>query len=354
VLEIKEHILLAPYSTFGVGGPAQYFATITRTDDLAEAVGTAKKNGLPIFILGGSSNILISDEGIPGLVLRILMKGREVSFDGEHVLLRIGAGEEWDSIVAFCVEHGWSGIECLSGIPGSVGASPVQNIGAYGHSIQDVLVSADVFDTHTATMSTLSAQACALSYRTSIFKTPEGSRYIITHVLLRLSRTSLAPVPSYHDLALSFAGHTGDVPIADIRRAVIEARAKKGMVLIPGYEHFKSAGSFFKNPIIEPGAFIRVQAIVKSHPDGSCADPWFWAQHDGRVKVAAACLLECAGFPKGFTQGSVGISARHALAIVNTGGARASDIAAFAKNIQERVYKLFGVSLEREVQYVGL
>lgn len=353
MIDIREHVPLAPYTSFGVGGPAHFFVDSTQSDDVVQAVAFAKKNNLGLLILGGSSNVLISDEGFPGLVLHIRMKGTAVSFQGDAVLLRVGAGEDWDSIVALCVRRGWSGIECLSGIPGSVGAAPVQNIGAYGKSAQDALVSVEVFDTKESTLRTLSADECCFSYRNSIFKTPEGAHYIITHVVLRLFRSSSAPVPAYHDLSSAFAGVSGEVPIADIRRAVIQARAKKGMVLLPGYERMKSAGSFFKNPVVEPDVFACVQSIVASHPDGSCADPWFWVQQDGRVKAAAACLLECAGFPKGHSRGTVGISPYHALAIINTGGARASDIAAFAKEIQERVQSMFGVSLEREVQYVG-
>lgn len=349
----QEHVSLAQYSTFGVGGTARFFVDITSDDDVSGAVAFAKEQSLPLLILGGSSNILVSDEGFPGLVGHITMNGHEVSIQGDDVFLTVGAGESWDSIVALCVEQGWSGIECLSGIPGSVGAAPVQNIGAYGHSIQEVLVSVDVFDTNSCVMSSLTADECQFSYRSSIFKTPEGAHFIITLVTLRLSRTSTAPIPSYHDLATAFHGTSSEVPIVDIRKAVIEARVKKGMVLIPGYEQFKSAGSFFKNPVVQAAIFSHARPTIQSHPDGSCADPWFWSQSDGRIKVSAACLLECAGFPKGFTQGNVGISPRHALAIINRGGARASDIAALASTIQKKVHDLFGIDLEREVRYIG-
>lgn len=352
MIDIREHVPLASLTTLGVGGPARFFVSVSSQEDLIEAVRFADERSVPMFILVGGSNVVISDEGFSGLVIKMEMKGIEATIDGGHVLVRAGAGELWDGLVDYCVRQGFSGLECLSGIPGSVGAAPVQNIGAYGVSVAPFIYQVDVFDRTSKEIAALSAAECAFGYRDSIFKHPEGSSFIITHVTFRLRGSSLGIVPQYHDLQAQFGSET-QAPITDLRNAIVEIRAKKGMVVLPGYETFKSAGSFFKNPVVSQQQCTDMEKALSEYPDGACAPPWFWPQKDGQVKIAAACLLEASGFPKGYCEGSVGISPKHALAIINCGDARASDVVAFAEKIQQRVLQQFGVRLEPEAQYIG-
>lgn len=352
MIDIREHVPLAPLTTLGVGGPARFFVSVSSQEDLIEAVRFADERSLPLFILVGGSNVVISDEGFSGLVIKMEMKGIETTVDGDHVFVRAGAGELWDGLVDYCVRQGLSGLECLSGIPGSVGAAPVQNIGAYGVSVAPCIYQVDVFDRASKEIRTLSAPECAFGYRDSIFKHPEGSCFIITHVTFRLQRSSHGVVPQYHDLLAQFRAET-EAPIADLRNAIVEIRAKKGMVVLPGYETFKSAGSFFKNPVVSQEQCTDTEKALMEYPDGACTPPWFWVQKDGQVKIAAACLLEASGFAKGYHEGSVGISPKHALAIINCGDARAADVVAFAEKIQQRVQQQFGIRLEPEAQYIG-
>ncbi len=354
VMEIRENIVLAPYTTLGVGGPARYFVSVTSQDDLVRATEFAKKNNLPIHLFGKSSNTLIGDNGFPGLVMQVHIREFDSVLEGDAVRLTLGAGEVWDECVARAVERGWGGIECLSGIPGSVGAAPVQNIGAYGASVQDVLDSVEVFDMKEQVLRTFSKEECGLSYRSSMFKTESGKRYCIARVHLRLTRTSMAPIPQYHDLLEYFHGSDVKVSLQDIRNAILEIRTKKGMTFAPGSEEFQSAGSFFKNPVVSAEDFSRVQSLLGACPDGLCANPWFWVQKNGEVKIAAACLIERAGFPKGYREERVGISPRHALSLINRGGATASEIIGLAQRIHNEVHDRFGVSLEREVEYIGV
>lgn len=352
MIDIHEHVPLAPLTTLGVGGPARFFVSVSSQEDLIEAVRFADERSLPLFILVGGSNVVIGDEGFFGLVIRMEMGGIEATVDGDHALVRAGAGESWDGLVEYCVRWGFSGLECLSGIPGSVGAAPVQNIGAYGVSVAPFIYQVDVFDRTSKEMSALSSHECAFAYRDSIFKHPEGSSFIITHVTFRLLRSSFGAVPQYHDLRAQF-GTEIQAPITDLRNVIVEIRAQKGMVVLPGYERFKSAGSFFKNPVVSQRQCMDIEKALTEYPDGACTPPWFWAQKDGQVKIAAACLLEASGFPKGYREGSVGISPKHALAIINCGDARASDVVAFAEKIQQRVLQQFGIRLEPEAQYIG-
>lgn len=352
MIHIREHVPLAPFTSFNVGGPARFFVKVADQTELEEAVRVAEEKVVPVFILVGGSNVVVSDEGFHGMVIRMEMKGMEATHEGEDVFIRAGAGESWDALVAWCVAEEWSGLECLSGIPGSVGAAPVQNIGAYGVSVAPFVHEVEVFDRTTKKIIGLSGDECVFSYRDSIFKHPEGSSYIVTHVTFRLTRSRHAAVPAYHDLK-EFFGDQTEASLATLRAAIIEIRSRKGMVLLPGYETYKSAGSFFKNPVVSVDVFSRVESAIRACPDGACTPPWYWTQTDGTVKLAAACLLEAAGFPKGYRQGRVGISPKHALAIINLGDARAAEIIALAENIEKKVRDQFGVMLEREAQCIG-
>lgn len=352
MIDIREHVLLAPLTSFGVGGPARFFTAVNNQDKLEQAVRFADERNLPIFILVGGSNVVVCDSGFPGLVIRVEMKGIEATYERGAVFVCVGAGESWDAFVARCVAEGWGGLECLSGIPGSVGAAPVQNIGAYGASVRSFVYCVEVFDRKEKKIKMLSNAECAFSYRDSIFKHSEGSSYIITNVTFRLARATLAAIPSYHDLKEFFKKKTV-APLADIRNAIIEIRSRKGMVLLAGHETYKSAGSFFKNPVVSPEVFARVETALSHCLDEACAPPWYWVQQDGTVKIAAACLMEAAGFHKGYCEGLVGISPKHALSIINLGDALASEIVALAEKIQNKIYERFGVTLEQEAQYIG-
>ncbi len=344
-MKIEEKVLLAPYTTFGIGGHARYFASVTSEQELVEALEFAQEKNLRIFILGSGSNILVSDQGFDGLVIHNQIKDFKSVERDDEVFITSGAGENWDTIVERSVAKGLSGIELLSGIPGTIGAAPVQNIGAYGTSVDRVLQSVRVYNRTTKTFEVLTQEQCHFSYRSSIFKEQGISRYIITSVTLRFSQAQGA-LPSYPDLASKFekGGHPS---VASLREAVIEIRASKGMVVMPEYESYKSAGSFFQNPIVSKEQFEDLLPLP-------CKTPWYWVLTDGRVKISAACLIQQAGFVKGYREGNVGLSPRHTLAIVNYGNATSSEIRNFAKSISERVKEKFSITLEQEVQYIGL
>lgn len=351
----KEHVNLAPYTTFRVGGPARFFVIASSEEELEQAVEFASEKSLPIFVLGGGSNVLISDEGFDGLVIKNEIRGvdflgldprlrgddREVEDD--QVFCTAGAGQDWDSFVAECVGNGLSGLELLSGIPGTVGAAPVQNIGAYGASVESVITEVRAYDLQTKSFTLFPLAQCRFSYRSSLFK-EESGRYIITSVAVRLSRAHPA-IPSYPDFIPLF-GQTSAPSVGEIRSAVIEIRSSKGMVILPGHQSYKSAGSFFKNPVIQKNEFEKLPSV-------SCRSPWYWELSDGRVKVSAACLIQQAGFERGYREGEVGLSVLHTLAIVNYGAATAKDIYGLSKKIQDSVSRDFNVSLEPEVQFVG-
>lgn len=352
MIDIKENVALAPLTTLGVGGQARFFVTVENAEALQEAVRFADKMSVPLFILVGGSNVVISDQGFPGLVIRVALSGIDATFDGDRVLVRAAAGESWDAFVEYCVSHGWQGIECLSGIPGSVGAAPVQNIGAYGVSVSSSIHTVEVFDRRDASITILTSDTCAFAYRDSIFKHPEGAHFIILSVMFSLSRAGVGPLPPYHDLQERFPDQR-EASLHDLRKAILEIRSAKGMVILPGYEIYKSAGSFFKNPVVDPEAFARIETSLIGYPNRACTPPWFWAQKNGQIKIAAACLIETVGFPKGYSEGQVGISPKHALAIINRGGATACEIRTFAEKIEQAVREKFGVVLEREVQCIG-
>lgn len=343
-MKIEENVLLAPYTTFNIGGPARYFAAVNSEQELGEALNYAQEKNLRILVLGSGSNILVSDEGFNGLVVKNQILGFEYQEHETGALCTAGGGEDWDGFVAKCVDRDLSGLELLSGIPGTVGAAPVQNIGAYGTSIDRMVQTVRAYDFTTKTFVSFSREQCCFSYRSSVFNKENVGRYIITRVTIALSKEKPS-CPSYSDLAQKFEKGVQS-SAAEIRKAVIEARAAKGMVILPTYESFKSAGSFFKNPIISSEQFERL-------PPLDCQAPWNWALGDGRVKIAAACLIQQAGFLKGYRVGSVGISPRHTLALINYNGATAQEVKNFAFDISRTVQEKFSITLEPEVQYIG-
>lgn len=350
-LKIKENVSLAPLTTFKVGGNALYFVEAKTSEEVIEALQFAAQNKLPVFVFGGGSNILVSDEGFNGLVIVVKIKGIRHEKNGDTVVARVGAGEDWSQFVEFAVSQGWSGLETLSGIPGSVGGAPVQNIGAYGSEASHVIKEVVAYDMEKGAVVHLDKQAMDFGYRKSLFNTKHPNRYIILEVVFEF-KTGGEPSLNYHDLKVHFEGpdRAGKPKpsLKDVHLAVLEIRAKKGMVINPNFESYKSAGSFFKNPVVEKDVFEAVQKKVDP-----TATNWFWPQQDGRVKVSAAKLIELAGFKKGDRLGEAGISPKHALSLINLGNAKAADILALAKKIIDGVYEKFSIRIEPEVLLIG-
>jgi len=345
---ITENVLLAPLTTLKVGGPARYFIEAMTIAEVFEAVEFSRSRNLPLFVLGGGSNLVISDAGWPGLVLKIGITGINHRHGHDEVIFEVGAGEDWDKFVGMVVTHNIAGLECLSGIPGSVGATPVQNVGAYGEEVANAIESVVVLDLKNGEQRELGKEECAFSYRTSIFNTSERGRYIILQVNYLLKHGGEAYI-AYADLKKYFAGWNKKPTLADTRDAVRKIRAGKGMLIVSGDEDCRSAGSFFKNPILSADEYERLTARAAAKNLQIPSYPALATQR----KVSAAWLVEHSGFSKGYGNGSVGISRKHALAIVNRGNATAADIVAFKEDIQQRVEEIWGILLEPEPVFVG-
>ena len=345
---IQENIPLTPLTTLQVGGSARYFAEATCEDDIGEAVEFVRTNNLPLFVLGGGSNVVVADSGWPGLVVHIAIGGLKVEPSAESVLFTVGAGHDWDAFVAEAVARDCAGIECLSGIPGSVGGTPVQNVGAYGQEVADTIESVRAFDTKESRVVSLGRAACRFRYRASIFNSGERGRYIILHVSYRLLRGAAATL-KYADLKRHFAEAKTRPSLGEVRETVCQIRRAKGMLLVPGNPDSRSAGSFFKNPVLTDSQFNNLSARAESK---NLKIPSYPAL-DALRKVSAAWLVENSGFNKGFRLGEAVISTKHALALTNAGNARAADIVRLKETIQERVHKEWGVMLEPEPVFVG-
>jgi UDP-N-acetylmuramate dehydrogenase len=345
---ITENLPLAPLTTLKVGGPARYFAEATTIAEVSEAVEFSRSRSLPLFVLGGGSNLVISDAGWPGLVLKIGITGINHRHGREQVVFEAGAGEDWDKFVGIVVTHNIAGLECLSGIPGTVGGTPVQNVGAYGQEVANAIESVLALDLRDGQLHELCNQACGFSYRTSIFNTTERGRYIILQVNYILKHGGDAHI-AYADLKKYFAGWSEKPTLANVRDAVRKIRAGKGMLITPGDDDCRSAGSFFKNPILSTEQYqaLTVRAAAKNLQIPS------YPALDAQKKVSAAWLVEHSGFSRGYGNGAVGISRKHALAIVNRGNATASDIVALKEDIQQRVEEIWGVFLDPEPVFVG-
>lgn len=343
-MHIQQHVPLAPLTTFQVGGAARYFVEARSEGDVCAAVAEAMSRTWPLFVLGGGSNLVISDAGWPGLVLKIALTGIAERRAGARLFFEAAAGEDWDRFVAHTVARDCAGIECLSGIPGTVGGTPVQNVGAYGQDVSETVTSVRVLDTTSGEFRELENADFGFAYRTSIFNTRERQRYIVLRVTFALAPGG-SPHLEYADLKRHFAGRSTPPTLAETREAVRAIRLSKAMLIVPGDDDCRSAGSFFKNPMLTRDALEQLQ---------SRAGPvTHFPAKDGTVKVAAAWLVEHAGFPKGLSHGPVGISRKHALAIVNRGGATAADIIALKNEIQQRVRDQFGIELQPEPVFVG-
>jgi UDP-N-acetylmuramate dehydrogenase len=352
VLSLREHVPLAPYTTLGLGGKARYFVECDTEDQIRAALAYASDRRLPVYVLGGGSNVVFLDSGFPGLVLRITIGGVEFR-QGPTPEVCAGAGVDWDSLVHHVVERGWTGVECLSGIPGTVGGTPIQNVGAYGQEIAETLASVSCLDRTTLERRTFTAAECEFGYRDSRFKRRDRGRYVVLDVTLRLRRDA-PPRVRYPELrdAIARVGPLDAAAPADavrlVRQTVLALRRAKSMVLDPADPNARSAGSFFMNPVLAAAAFAQLERSWKD-AGGTGAIPTFPAG-DG-VKVPAAWLVERAGFPKGYRRGGAAVSARHALALVNLGGTSA-DLLALADAIRVGVEERFGIRLESEPEVV--
>jgi UDP-N-acetylmuramate dehydrogenase len=338
-LLIQENIELAPLTTFKVGGAARFFVKAITESEIIEAIKWAKESNLPLFILGGGSNVLISDRGFDGLVLQIGLKGIEIN---ENLVIA-RAGEDWDEFVKFCVERNLQGIETLSGIPGLVGGTPVQNVGAYGQEVSETIEQVRVFDRRTAQILELSNEECRFSYRTSIFNSTDRNRFIVLAVTFKLNPNG-EPKIVYQDLR----GYFGDrnPTLAETRRAVCSIRAEKAMLVRQGGVDSQSAGSFFKNPIIENERFAKMcQSFGDQIPS--------YKIDEHSVKIPAAWLIEKSGFHKGFQKGEAGLSTKHTLALTNRGNAKAEDILNLKAEIQAKVKERFEIELDPEPLLIG-
>jgi len=344
---VQENIALAPLTTLGVGGAARFFVRAESVGDVEEAAGFARGRRLSLFVLGGGSNLLVSDRGWDGLVLQVGISGIQQRREPSRTFLSVGAGMEWDEFVEYCVARNLGGIECLSGIPGSVGGTPVQNVGAYGQEVSETIAAVSTFDLEENRVRELTAEECGFSYRGSIFNSSQRGRYVILRVTYRLASDGV-PSLRYTDLQKHFAGRRTP-SLAEVREAVRKIRADKGMLLSPGDRDCRSAGSFFKNPVLAAGQH---QELVNRAAQRGLEVPSYPALAAQR-KVSAAWLVENSGFKKGYVRGKAGISSKHALAIVNLGGATAAEIVGLKDEIQAGVELAWGVRLEAEPVLVG-
>jgi len=347
-LEIQENVPLAPLTTLGVGGDARFFVAAKEAQAVEAAVAFARSKSLPLFVFGGGSNLVISDRGWNGLVLHIGIQGLHQSTAGGKMIFDVGAGMDWDEFVAQAVSLNCAGVECLSGIPGSVGGTPVQNVGAYGQEVSETIASVVAFDLAENRVRELTGAECEFRYRASIFNTSQHGRHIILRVRYALVPQG-QPSLRYADLQKYFADREGAPTLAETRDAVLEIRASKGMLISPGDPDSRSAGSFFKNPVVSPSQH---DELTRRAAAINLQIPSYPALSQQR-KISAAWLVENSGFKKGYVKGRAAISNKHALAIVNRGGATAEDIVALRDEIQARVEATWGIRLEPEPVFVG-
>ena len=349
---IEENKPLAPFTSFGIGGPARWFVEAASEEEIVEAAAWAEERGAPLFVLGGGSNLLVSDAGFDGLVLKVGLRGVQTT-DGPNQsgqrIYRVAAGEDWDHFVERIVRDNCAGVECLTGIPGTVGGTPVQNVGAYGQEVASVIERVRAFDRQQRGFVEFAASECGFAYRRSRFNTTDRGRFIVTRVDYRLTPSG-APMLRYAELQRAFPEEEKP-SLAEVAVAVRRLRQSKGMLLVEGDPECRSAGSFFKNPVV---AEEQVKAIAEhsgKEPPRFPAGPG--VENEGRVKVPAAWLIEQAGFTKGYTLGRAGISSQHTLALVNRGGATATEVLILAGQIAAAVEECFGIQMEMEPVMVG-
>ena len=346
-LALQSDVDLAPLTTLGIGGAARWFISASTADDVAAAHQWAAAQGVELFVLGGGSNLVIADEGFSGLVAHVAVRGVDFVREDNDTIVRAAAGEPWDDLVAATVRRGLAGLECLSGIPGSVGGTPVQNVGAYGQEVAETIERVTAFDRRQGCLVSLAKADCGFAYRMSRFKREDSGRFVVCEVTFRLRPGS--PTTTYPDVRQFFERHGIVAPtVADARAAVVDIRRQKGMVIDPGDPDTRSVGSFFMNPVVTADVH---QRIAGESPNDRV--PGFTLP-GGNVKIPAAWLIERAGFAKGYGSGRAGLSTKHPLAIVNRGGATARDVLQLAAQIKNVVVERFGIQLYPEPVFVGL
>jgi UDP-N-acetylmuramate dehydrogenase len=341
---------LSELTTLRLGGPAGRLLEATTEDAVVEAVLSGDRCGEPLLVLAGGSNVVVADDGFPGTVVRVTTRGvRRTELGSGRVRLDVQAGEPWEPFVAACVQDGLAGVECLAGIPGSVGATPIQNVGAYGQEVAETIASVRVLDRPSGAVEELAADACGFTYRSSAFKRTPG-RWVVLAVSFELERRGRSGPLRYGELARALGIEPGErAPLADVRAAVLALRRGKGMVVDPADPDSVSAGSFFTNPVLGAAAF---EALLARLPDG--ARPPAWPDGDGRVKTSAAWLIEHAGFARGHgATGGIAISSKHTLALTNRGAGTTAELLALAHEIADGVRAAFGVELAPEPVLIG-
>ena len=359
---VTSDVPLAAFTTLGLGGPARRFAEAATESDLVAQVRSADEHGEPLLVLGGGSNLVIADEGFPGTVVRVATRGMRREPREDSVRLTVAAGENWDTVVTQVAGDGLAGLECLSGIPGLAGATPIQNVGAYGQEVAQTLVAVRAYDRARQTVTELTHAECGFGYRTSAFKrsTQAGAvtpRFVVLDVTFELRRSALSAPVRYGELARALGVGEGErAPLGEVRSAVLALRRGKGMVLDAADPDTRSAGSFFTNPVLDLARFADLARAVAVTCGPETAVPRFPAG-PGLVKVPAAWLIERAGFSKGYSPEPGGqgprISAKHTLALVNPGGATTTGLLTLAREIADGVRKVFGVDLAPEPVLVG-
>jgi UDP-N-acetylmuramate dehydrogenase len=354
-------VQLSDYTTLRLGGAAAHFTEAATAEDLVAAVRGVDQSGSPLLVLGGGSNLVVADGGFPGTVVRVLTQGVTVSGSADQVNVTAAAGENWDRLVEWAVSEKFAGIECLAGIPGLVGATPIQNVGAYGAEVAALIQTVTVLDRASGGVERLSGSQCGFGYRTSMFKvTPwpgtesATGRYVVLDVTFALQRDPMSAPVKYAELASRLAIPVGEqAPLADVRDAVLDLRRGKGMVLDPADPDTWSAGSFFTNAVLDAGQLAELERIIDQASPGSRV-PRFPAD-DGQVKVPAAWLIEQAGFGKGFPgSGTARISSKHTLALTNHSGTSTAELVALARQIAAGVRSRFGINLVNEPALVGV
>ena len=342
-LPARHDVPLAAFTTLRVGGPARDLVEVTSTNELVEVVRALDAAGEPVLVLGGGSNVLVGDAGFDGTVVVVATRGVDQDVAScSGAVVNVAAGEPWDPFVALTVQNGWSGMEALSGIPGSVGATPIQNVGAYGAEVGQHVTTVRTLDRSTGKVRTLFAVECGFGYRTSVFKTQPG-RFVVLDVTFQLRLGSLSAPVRYAELARVLGVEVGArVPAVEVRDAVLALRGSKGMVLDDADPDTWSAGSFFTNPVLDATAAAAL-------PDGAPRYP----QPDGRVKTSAAWLIEHAGIGRGWGDGTARVSTKHTLALTNRGSATAADVLALARSVRAAVQQAFDITLEPEPVLVG-
>ena len=346
-MTVREHVALSRHCTLGVGGAARFFVEAADETTVLRALEWAQARGVPFLALGGGSNLVVADTGVEACVVKLALRGITTKDAAGAVEVTASAGEPWDELVAFVVARGWAGLECLSGIPGLVGATPIQNVGAYGQEVSETLVAVRALDTTAGRVVDVAARECGFAYRDSRFKRDEPGRYVILSVTYCLTPGG-APCVRYAEVERHLASRgLHAASLVEVRDSVLAIRRSKSMVIETADENRRSCGSFFTNAVVDPADAERVARAAGE------ADMPRWPQPDGRVKLSSAWLIERAGYRRGHREGPVGLSTRHALAVVAHDGASAADVVGFARRVAAAVETRFGVRLTPEPVYWG-